>query len=336
MRARIWYGRGYEYYIDSSIRRPLIVNVTCEDIDSRTIPWLRAHAREPFFLFLHYWDPHYPFTPPPGYRQLFYNGKNPVDPDIHVLDKWWDYPFGSIARDTWLRTPDGPITDPEYVTALYDQEIRYLDDHLPKLLGTLDALGLTENTLVILVADHGESMTEHGIFYEHHGLYDCVLHIPMIARLPGRIKEGVRLNQTLVMEDLAPTILEAAGLSVPKEMDGRSFWPLLTGESRDGGHDRVVSLESSWQSKWSLRTKGYKFILSRVPDFYGNPLRELYNLSHDPQEEVNIAEKEPQIVHELENELEGWIADRLKAQGQTKDPLIEHGISLLEGNVDAE
>ena len=334
MRNRLWFGRGYEYYIDSSIRRPLVVNVSCEDINARAIHWLRTHADEPFFLFLHYWDTHYPFTPPLSYRHLFYDGSNPTDPDIHTLDEWWNFPFGMIARDTWLRTSDGPITDPDYVRALYDQEIRYLDDHLPELLNTLDDLALTENTLVLLVADHGESMTEHGIFYEHYGLYDCVLHIPMIARLPGHIKEGSRLPQILQMQDISPTILEAAGLQIPKEMDGCSFWPLLRGDTQQAGYQRVISLESSWQSKWSLRTEKYKFILSRVQDFLNNPLQELYDLENDPNEQQNIVEQEQTIAHEMQRELEGWIADRLKAQGDGNDPIVEHGISLLEGNWD--
>jgi arylsulfatase len=334
MRNRLWFGRGYEYYIDSSLKRPLIVNVTCEDLHARVVPWLRNHAGEPFFLFLHYWDTHYPFTPPPSYRHLFYEGDNPTDPDNHSLDKWWDFPFGMIARDTWLRTPEGPVTDPAYLTALYDQEILYLDDHLPELLGALDDLGLSENTLVVLVADHGESLTEHNIFCEHHGLYDCVLHIPFIARLPGRIPPGTRLPQMLRMQDVAPTVLEAAGLPIPKEMDGKSFWRLLTGEARDGGASRVVSLESSWQCKWSLRTDRYKLILSRIQDFYGNPMRELYDLEADPQEERNLAEEEKALAREMEEELEGWIADRLKALGESQDPVVAHGPSLLEGNWD--
>jgi arylsulfatase A-like enzyme len=233
-----------------------------------------------------------------------------------------------------LRTSDGPVTDPDYVTALYDQEIRYLDDHLPELLDVLDDLGLSENTLVMLVADHGESMTEHGIFYEHYGLYDSTLHIPFIARLPGLIPKGIRLPQMLQMQDVAPTILEAAGLPVPGEMDGKSFWPMLTGKKQDGGYDRVISLESSWQSKWSLRTDRYKFILSRGQDFYGNPLRELYHLKDDPGEEHNIMEEEEKIAAEMEAELENWIAEHLKALKRSKDPVLEHGPSLLDGNWD--
>jgi len=283
---------------------------------------------------MHYWDVHYPFVPPAPYRKLFYEGGNPTDPDNHKLDPWWEYPFGSIARDTWLRTPEGPITDPDYVTALYDQEIKYLDDNLSKVFKTLEDLGLAENTLVMLWADHGESMTEHGIFYEHHGLYDCVLHVPLIARLPGIIPGGLRLPQTFQMQDLAPTILEAADIPIPDEMDGISLWPQMTGKKKDGGYDRVISLESSWQAKWSLRTDQYKFILSREPDFYGNPLRELYNLENDPHEAHNIAEDEKKISAEMEVELEAWIAGRVKELGLEKDPLLEHGISLLDGNWD--
>jgi arylsulfatase A-like enzyme len=250
------------------------------------------------------------------------------------LDAWWEYPFGAIARDTWLRTPNGPITDPNYVTALYDQEIRYLDDHLTELLDTVDDLGLTDNTLVMLVADHGESMTEHGIFFEHHGLYDCVLHVPLIVRLPGIVSKGLRLPQTFQMQDIAPTILDAAGMTIPSDMDGKSLWPLLTGEKKGGGYDRVISLESSWQSKWSLRTNQYKFILSREQDFYNNPLRELYHLETDPHEEHNIAEQKKTIATDMEAELENWIANRLKELGRKQDPLIEHGISLLSKNWD--
>jgi arylsulfatase A-like enzyme len=333
MRARLWFGRGYEFYIDSSIKRPLVVNVSAEDISRRAIEWLRHYADEaPFFMFLHYWDPHYPFVPPQPYRHLFYDGDNPTDPDNHSLDPWWRHPLGFAARETWLRTQDGHVTDPDYVVALYDQEIRYLDDGVNELLEALDTMGLSENTLVLFVADHGESMTEHGVFFEHHGLYDPVLHIPFIARLPGRIPAGLRLPHVFQTQDFAPTVLEAAGVSIPREMDGQSIWRLLTGEEKEGGYEQVISLECSWQAKWSLRTDCYKFILARELDLYGTPMRELYDLIADPGEERNIADEQPEVSAEMEAELERWIADRLQALGRSEDPLVKHGISLLEGH----
>lgn len=331
MRTALWFGRGYEFYIDPSVRHSLLhLMVTCAELNGRAIPWLRAHASEPFFLFIHYWDPHWPYLPPERYRKLFYEG-NPTDPNNHSLDAFWEDPLGAAARDTWLRTANGLITDAEYVAALYDQEIRYLDDGVGQLISVLDELGLADNTLVLVTGDHGESMTEHGIYFSHFGLYDCTIHVPLIARWPGHLPAGVRLPHLFHVSDIAPTVLEAAELPIPSAMDGQSFWRLLTGEENDGGHDRVISLESSWQSKWSLRTDRYKFILGRQRDPDGTFPRELYDLVADPLEEYNLITQQPSVAAAMEADLEGWIADRLRALGRDKDPVREHGVSLGRG-----
>lgn len=325
--AHKWFGRGYEYYIDPSVHHIFPFIVSCEELNARAIPWLRAHSAEPFFLFMHYWDTHYPYVPPDRYRHLFYQGRNPVDPANHSLDGAWHHPAGLIARETWLRTTQGVVTDADYVTALYDQELRYVDDGVAALLGALEELGLAENTVVFILADHGESIAEHGVFFEHYGLYNCTLRVPLLARWPGRLPAGARLAQLLHSTDVAPTVLDAAGLPVPTTMEGRSFWPLLTAETTMGGHDRVISLECSYQAKWSLCNDRYKLILAREPDFMGNPPRELYDLVADPDERHNIAAREPRVVAALEQELEEWITARLRALGRADDPL-RGGISL--------
>src|SRR5579875_2824308 len=307
-RMRSWFGRGFEFVLDPSVRRTLPPMVTCDELNHRAIPWMRQHMEEPFFLFMHYWDPHYPYVAPQDYRHLFYEG-NPTDPDNHSLEAWWDHPIGMMARDTWVRTPQGHITDANCVTAMYDQEIRYLDDGLRKIVTAIDDLGLSEQTLVIVIADHGESMTEHGIFFEHYGLYDPVLHVPMLMRLPGRLPAGVRLPQMLQHVDIAPTLLEAAGLHIPKAIEGKSFWRLATGEEGDGGYGEVVSVECTWQACWSLRTDDYKLIVSR--DENAPCPRELYDLSADPGEEHNVVAERPDVAAALEARLDAWIAQRL-------------------------
>lgn len=326
-RARSWFGRGYEFYIDPSVRRGLTLAVTAEELNARAIPWLREHADEQFFLFLHYWDPHYPLTPPADYSELFYEG-NPTDPENHALDEWWSHPLGQMARVTYLRHPQGAVTDPAYVEALYDREIRYLDDCMRPLLDTLEEKGVADNTLVIFVGDHGTSLTEHGIFFDHHGLYDNTIHVPLIFRYPGVLPAGRRLPQMFQTTDLAPTILEAANVPIPREMEGRSFWKQLTGEEEGGGRERVISAESTWQAKWSLRTDRYKFILARDGGLHGGAPRELYDLQADPTESTNLVEQEPELAARMEAELEGWIAERLAETGQETDPLVKQGISL--------
>jgi len=328
MRERPWFGRGFEYVIDPSLRRILHLGVTCEELNARAVPWLRAHAAEPFLLFIHYWDTHTPYTPPDRDRNFFASDGDPTDPSNRSLEEWWRHPMGVLARDTWLQTPAGRITDAEYLVSLYDAEIHHVDRGIAELLATVDELGLSDRTLVAVTGDHGESMTEHGVFFEHHGLYETTVHVPFIARWRGHLPPGRRLSQHFQHHDVAPTLLEAAGLRPPPAMEGRSRWRTLTGEASGPGREAMVMVESTCQAKWALRAGRHKLILARAPDFYGTPPRELYDLEADPAETANLAAREPALADALEAQLEEWIARRLREQGLREDPLREHGISL--------
>ena len=329
IRERTWFARGYEYLIDPSIKHAFYASVTCEELNDRAIKWIRTAASQPFFLFIHYWDVHYPYVPPPRYRDLFYEGAHPTDPSNHALDEWWTHPIGAMARDTWLRTPAGRVTDPDYVRALYDREIKYLDDGIATLMGAIEEMGLAEDTLFVLLADHGESMTEHRIFFDHYGLYDQTIRVPFIAHWPGRVPAGICLPEMLQLCDVAPTLLDAADIPAPEGMDGRSFFPRLMGEDGPSGYDRVISLESTWQSKWSLRTGTHKLIVSREPDLLGNPMRELYDLRTDPEERDNVADSRRHEADQLTDELEAWIAARIRTLSLPGDPVRTEGASML-------
>jgi arylsulfatase A-like enzyme len=327
-RRQPWFGRGYEYLIDPSVRRTSHWGVTCEEANQRAIPWMQKHAHETFFLFIHYWDLQWALTPPARYRDRFYEGRDPTASDNRALDKWLRTPLGAFARDTWLQTENGLITDPGYIVARYDQKIRHLDDGVGQILDALDNLGLTERTLVLISSDHGESFTEHGIFFDHHGLYDCTLRVPLIASWRGHLTRGLRLSQIYEVTDIAPTLLDAGGLVTPRAMDGRSFWRALTGQEQEKGREHVISAECTRQAKWSLRTEGYRYILAREPGLYAPPPRELYDLQADAKEERNIVEERPEVASAMEANLEDWIAARLQALGKAQDPLLEQGPSL--------
>jgi arylsulfatase A-like enzyme len=329
-RERIWFGRGYEYILDPSIHHIFYAAVTQEELNERAIHWMETVPKRPFFMFIHYWDTHYPYVPPEQYRTRFYAGGNPTDPDNHALDRWWDHPIGAMARDTWLRTPEGAVTDPNYVTALYDGEIRYLDDGIGDLFAGLQQLGLMDDTIVVLLADHGESMTEHRICYDHYGLYECTFRVPFIMHWPGGpLRRHTRLAGFRQLSDVAPTLLDAAGLPIPEAMEGRSFLKQMTGQQEPEGYATVISLESTWQAKYCLRRQRYKYILAREKDLLGNPDRELYDLDSDPLEERNLAESDPALACDMEKELEAWIAARLQASGRTMDPVRQEGASMV-------
>ena len=243
-RERIWFGRGWEYIIDPSLHHLFYASVTQEELNDRAIHWMKTVPKGPFFMFIHYWDVHYPYTPPDRMRGLFYKGGNPTDPDNHELDEWWDHPVGAMARDTWLRTSNGLITDPNYVTALYDREIRYLDEGIAALSDALEKQGLAENTMVVLLADHGESMTDHRIFYDHYGLHDCCVHVPDDHSLAGRQSEAGHALRAL------PAIVgyraDAAGGGRQRTARGPGRQELSAAiesdEEEPSGYDQVIGL----------------------------------------------------------------------------------------------
>jgi len=322
-------GGAYEYYIDPASRRPLSINCDNRDINNRALPWLEQNAEEPFFLFIHYWDPHTPYMPPRAYRRLFYDrGKDPCDPANTSLEKLARHPLGKVWSETWLNklVRGKTVTDAEYVEALYDSEIRYCDEGIARVIETLDRLGLLERTLLAVTSDHGEMMFRHGIFFDHHGLYEGTVHVPLIIHHPD-LRPG-RVAQLTAHVDLAPTIVALCGLEAPKEMEGLSLVSLLEGTRDKPVREFVVCQECTWQMKWGLRTLDYKFILARQPDFYGTPARELYDLREDPREFRNVAEERPDVARRCETTIENWVAEKMRAKGLTRDPLLAHGLTL--------
>jgi arylsulfatase A-like enzyme len=322
-----WLARGYEFYINPSFRHKLRLLVSCEEINARAIPWLKAHAREPFFLFVHYWEPHTPYLPPARYREFYPVDLDPFAPGNSGMAAVQRQPIWGMFHDLWFKKL-GPVTDPDYIASLYDAEIRHVDDGIGALLNALEATGVADDTLVVLTGDHGESLTEHDIYFDHHGLYEPTIHVPLILRHPGRIGAGATLPPLVQHLDVAPTLLEAVGAPIPAAMEGRSLWPLASGKAQTGGWERVVCCESTWQSKWALRTDDRKLILARSPDRHNMPMRELYDLEADPGETRNLAQERPGEADRLEAELEAWIAAGLAKSGRREDPLRAQGISL--------
>jgi arylsulfatase len=324
-----WLARGYEYYINPSYRHKLRLLVSCEEINARAIPWIRAHAAEKFYLFLHYWEPHTPYLPPERYRTFYPADRNPFSPQYTTFEPIKRQPFWEMFRDLWFNKL-GPVTDAEYVASLYDAEIRHVDDGVAEILATLEETGLAEDTLVVLTGDHGESMYQHDIYFDHHGLYDDITHVPLLFRMPGTIAPGQAIAPMVQHFDIAPTLLEAAGAAIPAAMmmEGRSHWKALTGAEEPAGYARVISCEATWQAKWALRTDEAKFILAREPDRHGMPPRELYDLTVDPGEILNLADVRGEQAAEMEAELEAWIAAGLKRTGRSEDPLRAQGITL--------
>ncbi|WEG11067.1 sulfatase [Pullulanibacillus sp. KACC 23026] len=309
-----WFARGYNYYINTKGEKRWIDG---QDINNLAKPWIKAHKDEDFFLFLHYWDPHTPYLPPQQYISPFYsNERNPSDPENMSMREAFHhraYPFFKYHHYDLL----GGITDADYVSALYNAEIRYLDDLIKDLDLHLQGLGIKEETLLILFGDHGESLTEHNIFWDHCGLYDATVHVPVIMRWPEKIPSDIRSTDLIQHADIMPTILEALNLNIPNGLDGESLWPLIEGKHRNYRKEIFLS-ECSWQAARGIRTKEYKYIKTFDSGPFIRPKQELYNLMSDPNEKINLADSLPDLTTRFEEKLAEWTRGKL---GDREDPM---------------
>ncbi len=264
--------------------------------------WLREHRTGPFFLWVHYFDPHYPYDPPGKYASLYDpDYKGGADGSMVYLDQVW--------RKRRFPSPE----DRRHVISLYDGEISYMDEHLGNLFDSLERWKLSENSIVVVVGDHGESLGEHGYDF-NHGLYvyDPCIRVPLLIRGPG-LPQGRVVPELVETIDLMPTVLDLLDLPVPEVVEGRSLRPLLEGKpwSERTAFSEATKpwnvepdsggvFQNAWKAKCA-RTREWKYILTPFAD-----KRELYDLSHDPGEETNHLGTRPDIAGEMAARLEAW------------------------------
>jgi len=286
-----------------------------------------AKRRKPWFCFLHYWDPHTPYMPPPPFDRMFYTG-DPRDPRNAGMDRvWTDEAFRHYFAE-WMPG----VTDIEFPRSQYDGAVAYCDASLAPVFTMLEQRGLMEETLIVVTADHGEELDEHGMWFDHHGLYDTNLHIPLIMVCPERLAAGKRLKGMVRNFDIAPTILELAGCgeaAVENAMEGTSVVPALDGRGPAKVCDAIYMTECAWMRKRGVRTRRHKLILARETDYYGNPDLELYDLQADPGEQHNLADEQPAVVRRLQGMLDAWLQRRLAETG-LPDPIETQRITMRQ------
>ena len=291
--------------------------------DVRTV--LDGVGREPFFLWIHFMDPHGPYFPPAEYRALF-------SADDYRWPNEHDLPLGQTEYGLSLipsyQVIDGQTSPADY-RARYDGEIRSADAYVGAVVELLKARGLWDRAVFVLTADHGESMGEHSYYFQHgwYAYEDC-LHVPLVVRAPGLLPPGTRVPQSVSLLDLAPTVLDLLGFPPGKEMEGQSLLPLLRGQAVD----RAAFAQTYYgDGIVALREGALKYIYtpplnSRRPQGKSDPPRsaamreELYDLSSDPRELHDLAKERPDALRGFRTRVEQWLAEQSKrAEGRTAD-----------------
>jgi len=327
---RFGYGQGFDSYDDDfrgadssypdmqlweGIEVPGKFDRRAHQTTDRAISWLREKGRrDRFFLWVHYMDPHEPYDPPEPWRGKY------VKPEMKPRN---------LGR----------------AVALYDAEIAFTDREVGRLLDELDDISAPESTLVVLTADHGEGLLDHGFMGHGAILYEETLRVPLLVRWRGRVAAGSVIHGPVEIVDVMPTILGLAGIS-PGDLvlQGRDLTDVLTtGVALDPQH-RVFFQRRFYRKKRvpafpvegvvfgrPLRVKGDKYAVRRGGwKYIEAPMegtRELYDLNSDPRERINLLSRRRELADELAGEIEAW---RSEQEGLALGPAREAADEELE------
>jgi arylsulfatase A-like enzyme len=256
---------------------------------SQTIDWLKENKDCSFFLFLHTYAIHNPYNPPSPYKSRFdptYTGKvNGTTAQLNDID------MGKIRIDS---------RDLYHIKALYDGSIQYVDDNLGRFLRFLEDEKLSESTMVVVFSDHGETLRDHHDYLLHgRYLYDELIRIPLIIRLPKQKARGLRVSTICQLVDVTPTVLEFLGIKKVSRFDGVSVVPLVSGNNSNYFRRRVAFAEEPRWESIAVRSESDKLIqtaCTKSQDLGVAPY-EYYDLRRDPGERKTADAKHQLAAH---------------------------------------
>jgi arylsulfatase len=251
------------------------------------LDWIRGRLHAPWFLHVNTYAPHPPFDPPPEFLERMDPAKLPL-PLWGAREAEAQRPFANVDFQS---KPRDPASYPSrHMKAAYYAQIEFIDYHLGRVLEALEETGQRENTLIVFMSDHGESMGDHGYNQKGCRFYEGLAHIPLILSWPARWKKGLRSPALVELTDVLPTLLEAVGLRVPAHVHGRSLHAVATGQADAARHRDFVRAEyhdvldlPNHTHANMLRDPRYKLV-----HYHGHPMGELYDLERDPGEFTNL------------------------------------------------
>ncbi len=323
-RSECGFGREFDAYLQTCRPGKAQQPGTSANLTNRVvIPWIRKHAGEKFFLWVHYLDPHGPYAPPAPFPE-FFTGEAHTDIAPVPISKT-NNGLGVIPKYQAVINSNKPE---DYIDR-YNAEIRFWDHCYVDVLKTLEETGLSDNTLVILSADHGESLIEHNYFFEHGAfLYEQCLVIPAIWRFPDRKQRLVPGQISLL--DFAPTILKLVGAPPLPEARGVDITPCLLGYGPAPKKNRILRSSSP-----ILREYGSTGIISgdwKYIHYADQNLRtdELFNFASDPQETYNVIAQFPRQAEALKKEVVRRTRDPKEYREPVRAPRIESRMQVKQ------
>lgn len=256
--------------------------------------WLGANANgpKPFFLWVHYYDAHYPYQPPPPFDSMYdpnYSGS--VDGSMKTIHYIYAHNTGDL-------TP----ADVNHIHSIYDGAISYVDRQLQRLLDQVDLMGLGSNTLVVATADHGESLGTLGRWFHGPRTNYTDIHVPLVMRFPPSIPANRAVESPVESIDIMPTILDLLQYPIPPVVQGKSLMPLIKGtESRI--HPGAIAMLDTY-GEISFLTEDWHLIWDRKSNN-----STLYDYHADPLELDDLASGQPEVVGSLFDQLQARLKE---------------------------
>ncbi len=327
-----WHRRGYDFYGETEDGE--IKNKRSDYIDLAS-KFIREKRDEDFFMLFHCWDTHTPFlTLPPAFVDKFRKGGGGERVE-DMLQRIGNEKWREIAGNYHLQG----IEYVDEIPAMYDAAANFFDHLVNRLLECLEECEILDDTIIVLTGDHGDNVLRGGVFVGHFGLYDSVIHVPLILWGPG-LPRGKRVEGFVQHVDLVPTILELLGIEFDgSNLDGNSLLPLIRGEKKSI-RSAVLAQAAAARERYAIRTSDYKYIWSPTAheclhdfDPVDSKYRvELYDLNEDPGETKNIVEARPSLEEELRKRLLAWVNElKSKREKQMRESEIRRIKEKISG-----
>ena len=305
---------------------------SAEEVTPTALAWIEREARrDGWFLHVNYWDPHTPYRAPEEFGNPFADDPLPAWLTEETLEKHRQMVGPHTAREISMfdnrensRYPRQPgelkdMRDLRRMIDGYDCGIRYLDQHVGRLLDALDSQGVLDETAIIISSDHGENQGELGIYGEHATADGIAPRIPMILRWPGgmagQVDEGLHYNL-----DLPPTLAELLGRDAPAAWDGRSYARTVT-EGAGCGRDYLVLSQCAHVCQRGVRFGPWMYVRTYHDGYYLFPEEMLFDLSQDSHEQHDLAPQRRDICQEAVYDLNEWNDAMMKSMPYDADPL---------------
>jgi arylsulfatase A-like enzyme len=331
------FSKGFDFYKEANVGQSNLA----EMLYHNSFEWIKENQNKRFFLFLHTYQPHDPYSSPPPFNKTF----------LREEDRW-----ERLSMTQYMEGIKGLYKEPkkgerENIIDLYDGEIRYTDEtFIRPLMEGLKELNLYDQSLIILTSDHGEEFHDHGAWTHGYTLFNEMIQIPLLIKLPESRSAGEKMETYIRLIDIVPTILEELRIGVSKyHFDGKSLFPVI-GNKEIENRTFIGELYSDEKFQSSifpmndhLRTatvnRGpYKLVVSvhsRRFDYFFTPQpphREtievaLFDIEKDPHEQANIAPKHPELVQELLKEIRSYYKKKNKQMDRPEDFRLDQDLT---------